>query len=32
MVRENKEVGAMTTCYHLTFLCCQPCLAIFQCF
>ena len=29
MGRENKEVGAMPTCYCL---CCQPCLPNFQCF
>jgi len=32
MGRENKEVGAMPTCYCLTFMCCQPCLPNFQCF
>jgi len=29
MGRENKEVGAMPTCYCLTFMCCQPCLPSF---
>jgi len=32
MGRENKEVGAMPTCYCLTFMCCQPCLPTFWCF
>jgi len=32
MVRENKKVDAMPTCYCLTFMCCQPCLPIFQCY
>ena len=32
MGREYKEVGAMATCYCLTFMCCQPCLSNFQCF
>jgi len=32
MGRENKEVGAMPTCYCLTFMCCQPCLPNFHCF
>jgi len=32
MGRENKEVGAMPTCYCLTFMCCQPCLINFQSF
>jgi len=32
MGRENKEVGAMPTCYCLNFMCCQPCLPNFQCF
>jgi len=31
MRRENKEVGAMPTCYCLTFRCCQVCLPNFQC-
>jgi len=29
MGRDNKEVGAMPTCYCLTFMCCQPCLPSF---
>jgi len=32
MGRKNKEVGAMSTCYRLTFMCCQPCLPNLQCF
>jgi len=32
MVRENKKVEAMPTCYCLTFMCCQPCLPVFQCY
>jgi len=32
MGRENKKVVAMPTCYCLTFMCCQPCLPIFQCY
>ena len=31
MGRKNEEVGAMPTCYCLTFVCCQPCLSNFQC-
>jgi len=27
MGHENKDVGAMPTCYCLTFMCCQPCLS-----
>ena len=30
MRRENKEVGAMPTCYCLTFESCKPCLLNFQ--
>jgi len=29
---ENNEVGAIPTCYCLTFMCFQPCLPNFQCF
>ena len=32
MGRETKEVGAMPTCYCLTFVCCKPCLPNFQFF
>jgi len=32
MGRENKEVGEMPTSYHLTVMCCQPCLPNFQYF
>jgi len=32
MGHETKEVGAMPTCYYLTFMCCQSCLPNFQCF
>jgi len=31
MGRENKELGAMPTCYCLTLMCCQACLPNFQC-
>jgi len=32
MGHDNKEVGAIPTCFYLTFMFCQPCLPNFQCF